>query len=94
MTSVLVMYHSWREPAVSTRELSAHEDRLVRACVPDLLAFSSFDPHDQSQTALCFLEHAGSDHVVGAWTVAGALRLAEMLRDSMPGVASEISASY
>jgi hypothetical protein len=94
VASVLVMHHSWREPATSTRDLSALEDRLVRACVPDLLAFSSFDPHDQSQTALLFLEQADSEGVIGAWTVAGALRLAEMLRDTMPDVASEISASF
>ena len=66
----------------------------MRACVPDLLAFSSFDPHDQSQTALLFLDQADSDDVIGAWTVAGALRLADMLRDTMPVVAREISASF
>jgi hypothetical protein len=94
MASVLVMHHSWRDPAISTRDLSAHEDSLVRACVPDLLAFSSFDPHDRSQTALLFLEQPDSEQVIGAWTVAGALRLADMLRETMPGVAREISASF
>jgi hypothetical protein len=94
MASVLVMHHSWREPAISTRELSEPEARLVRACVPDLLAFSSFDPHDESQTAVRFLEHADSVDVIGAWTVAGALRLAEMLRDTLPAVSRQITASY
>ena len=91
---MLVMHHSWRDPAISSRELSPQEDRLVRACVPDLLAFSSFEPHDQSQTALLYLEQADSDDVLGAWTVAGALRLADMLRDTMPEVASSIRANY
>jgi hypothetical protein len=93
VASVLVMNHSWREPAVSTRELSEREDQLVRACVPDLLAFSSFEPRDQSQTALLFLEAPESAGVIGAWSVAGALRLADMLRDTMPEIASEISAT-
>jgi hypothetical protein len=94
VASVLVMHHSWRDPAISSRELSAREDRLVRACVPDLQAFSSFEPRDQSQTAVLFLEHADSGAVLGAWTVAGALRLADMLGDTMPDVASSIRASY
>jgi len=94
VASVLVMHHSWREPPISTRELTAQEDRLVRACVSDLLAFSSFDPHDQSQTALRFLEAPDSSGVIGAWTVAGALRLADMLSDTLPEVASEIRASF
>ncbi len=88
------MHHSWRDPAISSRVLSAPEDRLVRACVPDLLAFSSFDPRDESQTAILYLEHADSVDVLGAWTVAGALRLAEMLEETMPEVASSIRASY
>lgn len=88
------MHHSWREPPSSSRELSELEDRLVRACVPDLLAFSSFEPRDQSQTALLFLEDPDSVGVIGAWSVAGALRLADMLRETMPEVASEISASF
>jgi hypothetical protein len=88
------MHHSWRDPAISSRELSAQEDRLVRACVPDLLAFSSFEPRDQSQTAVLFLEGAESEEVVGAWTVAGALRLADMLGDKVPELASSIRASY
>lgn len=88
------MHHSWREPAVSIRELSDQEDRLVRACVPDLLAFSSFEPRDQSQTALLFLEAPESADVIGAWSVAGALRLADMLRGTLPEVANEISTSF
>jgi hypothetical protein len=92
--SVLVLHHSWREPASSTRELSAQEDGLVRACVPYLLAFSSFEPRDESQTAILFLEDAASEGELAAWTVAGALRLAEMLRETAPGIADEISATY
>jgi hypothetical protein len=94
VASVLVMNHSWREPAISSRALSEEEDRLVRACVRDLLAFSSFQPRDQNQTAVLFLEHPESEDVIGAWTVAGALRLAEMLVETMPDVAGEIRASY
>lgn len=94
MTSVLVMNHSWREPPISRRELDEQEEGLVRACVRDLLAFSSFEPLDQSQTALLFLEGVDDETVIGAWTVAGALRLADMLRDTMPEVAREIIASF
>jgi hypothetical protein len=94
MRSALVMHHSWREPAVSNRELDAREDLLVRACVRDLLAFASFEPLDQSQTAILFVERHGGERVIAAWTVAGALRLADMLRDSMPDVASEIASSF
>lgn len=89
-----MLHHSWRDPAISSRELSPREDRLVRACVPDLLAFSSFEPRDQGQTAVLFLEHAAGGDVLGAWTVAGALRLADMLGDTIPEVASSIRASF
>lgn len=92
--SVLVLHHSWREPPISTRELTESEDRLVRACVPDLLAFSSFEPRDQSQTAMLLLEHRDSAGEIGAFTVAGALRLSEMLRDVLPDLAGDISSRF
>jgi hypothetical protein len=72
--------------------LSRASSRAIRARPQS--SFSSFEPRDQSQTAVLFLEHADGGDVLGAWTVAGALRLADMLGDTMPEVASSIRASY
>ena len=94
MAGRLVLQHSWRPPGATERSLSEAEDGLVRACLRDLLAFTSFQPHDENVTALLFLDPAEGDAVVGAWTVAGALRLAEMLRDSSPELSREISTSF
>jgi hypothetical protein len=90
----LVLQHSWRPPGVTERPLTEAEDRLVRACVRDLLAFTSFQPHDENLTALLFLDPEEVDAVVGAWTVAGALRLAEMLRERAPDLSRDISTSF
>jgi hypothetical protein len=93
--STLILHHPWREPQQTVWYFSGADDAALRGYTEGLAEFIASDPDDRSVAALVLnnddQENPGrSGHRIGAWTAAGAIRLAELLPESFSDVRQDI----
>jgi hypothetical protein len=95
MRSTLILHHPWREPQQTLWYFSADDDATLRGYAEQLAEFEAADPDDRNEAALVLRNDnqenpTRSDHRIGAWTAAGATKLAELLPESFSDVRNDI----
>jgi hypothetical protein len=91
----LVLRHPWKQPPETWWTFSGAEDRIIRGAIE---ALDDFQAYPGSAALVLFEEEGGSPTrptwPIGAWTRAGALRLAELLPDELADVRADLSHHY